>query len=396
MDKIQNKLLFVLLLVTLLPVLLIGGYSLFSSMRALQENSISTHKSKVALVSERIENYFAGIDSDLFYLRDSNALHLYFGVLKSGNSHSEQLLLTNLRSSLLKFSEQKKIYQQVRFINSDGIEIVRIERDKGVSKNISDTLLQDKSSSDYFVQTLQKGSTLYISPIRLNRENGEIEEPYRPVIHFATSVLDKRGSLQGIVVLNVMLNKVFGFIQEQEKKGEILTFSAPEGDYFYHNDKSKRLGSARDLVSEINLFSDFPALENKIAMVKQLENIETKEGIVTYQSIMLNNDEIYLGNLISIAPKAVVYEPARHFLYVFLGVILLTLLLSFSLALFLSKSITSPLLQLTESIDKLSKGNLETSIEINSNDEIGKLAHAVELLRKSMKILMKREGTTHE
>ena len=89
-------------------------------MRALQENSISTHKSKVALVTERIENYFAGIDSDLFYLRDSNALHLYFGVLKSGNSHSEQLLLTNLRSSLLKFSEQKKIYQQVRFINSDG------------------------------------------------------------------------------------------------------------------------------------------------------------------------------------------------------------------------------------------------------------------------------------
>ena len=390
MDKIQNKLLFVLLLVTLLPVLLIGGYSLYSSMRALQENSISIHKSKVALVSERIENYFAGIDSDLFYLRDSNAVHLYFGVLKSGNSHSEQLLLTNLRSSLLKFSEQKKIYQQVRFINSDGIEIVRIERDKGASKNISDTLLQDKSSSDYFVQTLQKENKLYISPIRLNREKGEIEEPYRPVIHFATSVFDKQGSLQGIVVLNVMLNKVFGFIQAQEKNGEILTFSAPEGDYYYHKDKSKCWGSARDLVNKINLFSDFPALKDKIVRVKQLENIETEEGIVTYQSIMLNNDQIYLGNLINIASKAVVYEPARHFLYVFLGVILLTLLLSFSLALFLSKSITSPLLQLTESIDKLSKGNLETSIEINSNDEIGKLAHAVELLRKSMKILMKR------
>ena len=126
-----------------------------------------------------------------------------------------------------------------------------------------------------------------------------------------------------------MLNKVFGFIQAQEKNGEILTFSAPEGDYYYHKDKSKRWGSARDLVNKMNLFSDFPALKDKIAMVKQLESIETEEGIVTYQSIMLNNDEIYLGNLISIAPKAVVYEPARHFLYVFLGVILLTLLLSF-------------------------------------------------------------------
>ena len=391
MDKIQYKLLFVLLLVTLLPVLLIGGYSLFSSMRVLQENSVATHKSKVALVSERIENYFSGISSDLYYLSDSNALHLYFGVLNSENSHSEQLLLTNLRSSLLKFSEQKKIYQQVRFIDIHGIEVVRIERNKGESKNISDTLLQDKSSSEYFIQTIKKKNGLYISPIGLNREKGKIEEPYRPVIHFATPVFDKQNTLQGIVVLNVMLNKVFGFIQEQEKDGEVLTLAGSEGDYYYHHDKSKRWGSGRDLGSKINLFSDYPVFKDKIVVAEQLENIEADEGIVTYQSIMLNK-KIYLGNLISIASKAVVYEPTRYFLYVFLGVILLTLLLSFSLALFLSQSITSPLLQLTESIDKLSKGNLETSIEINSNDEIGKLAHAVELLRRSMKILMQRGG----
>jgi len=35
-------------------------------------------------------------------------------------------------------------------------------------------------------------------------------------------------------------------------------------------------------------------------------------------------------------------------------------------------------------------GDLETPISIESNDEIGSLAKAVELLRKSMQILMKR------
>jgi sensor histidine kinase YesM len=389
MDKIKNKLLIVLLLVTLLPLLLIGGYALFSSMRALQENSMVVHKNRVTLTTERIENYLANVSSDLFFMRDSNALHLYFGALNSNSSHSERLLLTNLRSSFRKFSEQKKIYQQVRFIDTKGQEVVRIDRKNGKSTNISDTFLQDKSSSEYFKKTGTKGSdALYISYISLTRENGKIEQPIRPVIHFATPVFDKKNTQQGILVLNVSLDKIFGFIQEQE--GEELTFTSPEGYYYYHGDAEKRWGSPADLASKNNIYSEHPILKDKLVFTQQLANLETDDGIITYKSITQNEGRFHLGNLISIAPKAVVYKPVRHFLYVFLGIILLTLILSFSLALFLAHSITYPLLQLTDSIETLSKGDLETPIEITTNDEIGKLARAVELLRKSMKILMKR------
>ena len=389
MNKIKNKLLVVLLLVTMLPVLLLGGYALFSSMGSLQESSIVIHKNRVTLVTERIENYLAVVGSDLFYLRDSNALHHYLRALKSDSSHSQRLLLTNLRSSLRKFSEQKGIYQQVRFIDTNGMEIVRIDRNEGKSKNTSDTFLQDKSSREFFKQTIKK-NTLYISDIGLNRENGKIEEPLRPVIHFSTPVFDKQENLQGIVVLNVILDKVFGFLQEQESEGEELTFTAPQGYYYYHADPEKRWGSAKDLATNITLFSEHPDLKDKLRPKKELGNLETDNGVVTYKSVMLNDGKIHLGNLVSIAPKDVVLKPARHFLYVFLGITLLTLILSFFLALFLSYSITHPLVQLTDSIDKLSKGDLETPIKINSNDEIGTLAHAVELLRKSMKILIKR------
>ena len=391
MDKIKNKLLVILLLVTLLPVLLIGGYALFSSMRVLQKSSIAIHESRVALTAERIEKYFASVNSDLFYLRDSNSLHLYFGALKSKSSHSERLLLTNLRSSLRKFSEQKGIYQQVRFIDIKGMEVVRIDRNKGKSRNISDTVLQDKSSSEYFKQTINKeNDALYISDIGLNRENGRIEQPIRPVIHFSTPVFNKDNTLQGILVLNIKLDEVFGFIEEQEKKGEELTFTSSEGYYYYHTNAEKRWGSATDLATKTDLYSEHPTLKDKVVFTKKLANLETEDGIGSYKSIILNDGKTHLGNLISIAPKAVVYELERDFLYVFLGIILLTLILSFSLALFLSYLVTQPLVQLTDSVDKLSKGDLETPIIITSDDEIGKLAHAVELLRKSMKILMKR------
>ncbi|MEE9397081.1 MAG: HAMP domain-containing protein [Methylococcales bacterium] len=391
MNKIKNKLLVVLFLVALLPVLLIGGYALYASMDSLRASSIAIHKSRVTLITERIENYLNVVSSDLFYLRDSNALHLYFSVLKSNNSHSERLLLTNLRSSLSKFSEQKEIYQQVRFIDRKGTEVVRIDRDNGKSKNISDTNLQDKSSSEYFKQTINRNNNiLYISAIDLNRENGKIEEALRPVIHFASPVYDKQETLQGIIVLNVMLDKVFGFIQEQETEGEQLTFTDPEGYYYYHTDTRKRWGSQKDLATNINLFSDYPNLKEPLAVTEQLATLELDEDIMTYQSVILNGGRINLGNLISIAPEAVVYKPVRNFISVFLGVALLTLLLSFFLALFLSSLISKPLMQLTERIEQLSAGDIETPIRMTSNDEIGKLAHAVELLRKSLKILMKR------
>jgi methyl-accepting chemotaxis protein len=308
MDKIKNKLLVILLLVTLIPVLLIGGYALFSSMRVLQKSSIAIHESRVALTTERIEKYFASVNSDLFYLRDSNSLHLYFGALKSKSSHSERLLLTNLRSSLRKFSEQKGIYQQVRFIDIKGMEVVRIDRNKGKSRNISDTVLQDKSSSEYFKQTINKeNDSLYISDIGLNQENGRIEQPIRSVIHFSTPVFNKDNILQGILVLNIKLDEVFGFIKEQEKEGEELTFTSTEGYYYYHTNAKKRWGSKKDLATKIDLYSEHPTLKGKVVFTKKLANLETEDGIGTYKSIILNDGKTYLGNLISIAPKAVVY-----------------------------------------------------------------------------------------
>ena len=69
---------------------------------------------------------------------------------------------------------------------------------------------------------------------------------------------------------------------------------------------------------------------------------------------------------------------------------MLTLVITFILALLLSDLITQPILTLTENVDRLSKGDLETSILVESTDEIGKLTSAIERLRKSMKILMKR------
>jgi len=109
MKKIRNKLLLAMLLVTIFPLLLVGGYSLYSTTDSLRQSSISTLKNKVSLVSERVENFLENISADLFYLRDSSAVNLYLSSI-NGDKESSQLLLENLTSNLRVFSGKRKTY----------------------------------------------------------------------------------------------------------------------------------------------------------------------------------------------------------------------------------------------------------------------------------------------
>ncbi|HIO93290.1 MAG TPA: HAMP domain-containing protein [Leucothrix mucor] len=394
MNSIKNKLLAILLAVTLLPTLLIGGYTFFSTTESLKESSVSAHKSKMALVSEQINGYLGNVSSDVFYLRDFPALHLYLSALASDSSTSERLLLTNLRSSFAKFAAQKKIYSQVRFIGISGKEIVRVNHKGDKTKIVSETKLKTKKTRGYVNEALKlKDGKLLVTKLDLNRELGKIETPYNPTIRFSTPVFDKKKKLQGIVVLNVKAQKIIDIISSQATEGEQLVFIDNGGYYYYHPDEKNAWSSIQELNKKANLFKESPKLKDKISRATDVQNLETSNDIVTFVPIKIADESFSLGSVVNISPKNIIFKAVNNFLYVFLGVALLALLLTVALARFLSNSISKPLLTLTENVEKLSMGDLETPISIESNDEIGALAKAVELLRKSMQILMKRASS---
>lgn len=391
MKKIRNKLLLALILVTLLPAILISAYSLFSTSKALRANVLSEQQNKVSLLRERINNYVSSVPSDLFFLKDSNALSLYTTSQSESGNHSQRLLLTNLRSAFRKFSEQKEIYSQVRYLDKEGKEIVRVDRLDGKSKTISDTKLQDKSDRYYFKDAIAlEEDQLYISDFDLNKESGEIQKPTTPTLRYATPVFDKEDKLTGVVVLNVDGNALLGLIAKQATDGQQLLFTNTEGYYYFHNDMSKTWGGANDLASGINIYKDRPDVVDQLKEVKALDYVESDQEILIYNPITVNNGKKVMGRMFSVVPKDVLFKPLQNYFWVFFGIALVSLIAAFTLASLLSNSITKPLVDLKDKVENLSKGDMETPIEIKAKDEVGELSHAVELLRKSMSILMTR------
>ncbi len=390
MKKIRNKLLFAMLLVTILPLLLVGGYALYSTTDSLRQSSISALENKVSLVGERVEHFLENVSSDLFYLRDSSAINLYLSGL-DGDAESSQLLLENFSQSLMVFSDKRKIYSQIRFINKEGMEVVRVNYNGGDITVTPKDKLQNKKGRYYFDDTIKlKKDGLMISPLDLNREKGKIEMPIRPTLRYATPVFNASNELQGIIIVNILAKKLLNIISKENLPNETLVFVDKAGYYYQHPDESKLWGSKDDLDTGKNLFTDKASVQKSITKEKKIGHFETGDDIASYHPVLLNNGRHQLGTIIDFVPKKVVFSPVSLFIWIFIGIALFALLVAFLLAMTLASSISRPLETLKDEVEKLAKGDLGSAIDVETNDEVGELSHAIEKLRRSMQILMRR------
>ncbi len=144
---------------------------------------------------ESLYDVFDDLASDLMVVSG----HQEVGAVLSGDKGTMEALT----KEFLIFSRKKESYIQLRLLDDTGQELVRVDRDGGVSRVVPEKELQNKAQRYYFKKgmSLSPGS-VYISPIDLNVEHGNVEEPRVPVLRIVTQVYDSKNERRGLVVLN--------------------------------------------------------------------------------------------------------------------------------------------------------------------------------------------------
>ncbi|MCP4298095.1 MAG: diguanylate cyclase [Proteobacteria bacterium] len=156
---------------------------------------------------EIIENEFSNITSDLIFLSRQQTLGRQ--LLSSAN----QITRRDLAIDFQLFAEQKVKYEQIRYLDESGMEVVRINYREGRVEIVGENDLQSKSGRYYFKDSLRlENSEIFISPIDLNIERGEIERPLKPTVRLGTPVFDSIDKKRGIVVLNYLAGNLFKLI----------------------------------------------------------------------------------------------------------------------------------------------------------------------------------------
>ena len=193
------------LLIFMLPAALLvlaGGYHYFSISKTKGEALRSDERLNVALGNKAITQDLTGVVSDVLYLSEHGQLQTLF-------PRSELAKTENIANEFVKFSRRKGLYDQIRLLDESGAEIVRINYNDGQPTVVPISELQDKSERYYFnaAWELSRGQ-VYMSPLDLNVERGEIEQPYKAVMRFATPVYDPAGNKRAVILLNYLGNKL--------------------------------------------------------------------------------------------------------------------------------------------------------------------------------------------
>ena len=193
-----------------------------------------------------------------------------------------------------KYLSTKTIYNQLRIIDIDGFELIRLDYEEGQVIIVNKDALQDKSHRYYFKESiLLDENGIYISPFDLNVENHVVEVPYKPMIRFAKPLYSKQGEKMGIVILNYFgSNFLYHFTDNHMKNqlyGSVAMLLNEEGYWLKTDDSNKEWGFMFEDMADIKFPTEFP-LEWEIISENTFGQFETENGLFTYKN--LSYDEL--------------------------------------------------------------------------------------------------------
>src|SRR6266851_808713 len=100
----------------------------------------------VDLHADIITRELKSVESDLFYLANQAVLRDFL----SGGQASKQAL----QDEYVLFCRQKGLYDQIRYLDAAGLEIIRVNYNSGQPSIVAESELQSKATRYYFSQTM--------------------------------------------------------------------------------------------------------------------------------------------------------------------------------------------------------------------------------------------------
>jgi HAMP domain-containing protein len=397
--RLRTKLVAIFFIVTLIPALITGIYAIQVSSKSLRKQALSTQMEQAKTLKNNLLSFLVTTKGDLLFLSQSPLMKEYLSLRSTIRSSSKsegaltvppdsdesakkapQNVLEQKRQALeqefLALSRNRRIYYQIRYLDETGQEVVRVDSDGLRSQIIKRDKLQDKSDRYYFKETIRLfGQRTFVSPLDLNRERGQIERPYKPVIRYAVNVYDDNNRKAGIVITNVDAAQFIGPL------GDIRLVNQ-EGYFVNHPALEKRWGGPNDLDTDYNLEKEYPQFAKEII---------GQDGTISTPTITLSHLRVPVSGSVSHWTLIIqrntddILKSVTVFRAMFTVILIFTVLIALVLALLFSARITRPIEHLTNIADAISKGELVNNrVEVEDKGEIGQLAQAFERMRVSM------------
>lgn len=273
-EKLREFLLVLLPFVTVFAVAMTAHY--YSVNRTERVTTETKELLNVGLARSTLNNDLAAVITDLTFLADY--------LESQGFDREGRLNRRQVTELLLGFTAEKRLYDQIRVIDLAGREVVRVNFDNGESRPVEEQQLQNKADRYYFRESVGLGrGEVYISPLDLNIEQGNLEIPHKPVMRFAIPVFSGDGDKRGILVLNYLGNRLLmGFKRAAANISDHVFLLNADGYWLYSPRDQDAWGF---MLPHQRRFSDsYPTAWSEIRR-RGSGLVRTGEGLFTFETV---------------------------------------------------------------------------------------------------------------
>lgn len=279
MFKTDNYLYFLLIIFILIMTSLVLAFAVYKQKDIINDKNLleQNQAALVKIARDLTINELEQIVTDIKYLNTSPLFLEYVNKGKEKNSVENEWIV---------FSDSKMKYDQLRYLDDQGNELMRINYNNGRPEIVTGNQLQNKKDRYYFTETIKLGSgEIYMSKFDLNIEGSSIEQPEKPMIRFGIPVFDKNNVKTGVFVANYLGEKIKqNFMNLTDSAVGRLQLINKDSYWLAGQDKDKEWGFMYPERQHYTFKNLFPSEWERITKEKK-GHFFTKNGSFTFDTI---------------------------------------------------------------------------------------------------------------
>ncbi len=393
-QRLQVKILLVVILALLIPTAFIGIYSISITteqvIKTAQEKDSRFVKSEAAAALE----FLAEGERDVLFLSQSPAMRRFVGTLdSSGNGiiSSDSANTKEILSSQLKlFLSSSPTYTSVRVLDTTGHEVLGVDDIDGVLTDVADADLVSQAVQDYFIEAIRLAGPVYISDVELSTTHKKVDVPYNPIIRFSLPLYAEEGGIAGVIALTA---RALPLVQSRAPLSAIANATSyiidDQGNYLSHPDSSNIFGDL--LKTNANFNNDQP--HDALLIGSQTEGVifsstDRPDALQAFMSVAIPNRDNRHWTFVYEEQLSQLLGDINNARLVILVLAVVALLIALTIAWFITRNIVHPVQQLATVSGAISRGEWDVAIPVvKSGDEIGRLALAFDRMSKELRAL---------
>ena len=399
---LSSKIYFAFLVAAGVPVMVAGVVGIYSSLETLRQETLHHLEQEVHARAAGMGHFFDQLASELLYLASSSLLYDLANSARAPDGKLPVVARQRLERDYAAFAKAYPYIYQVRFLDAKGHEVVRVDRREGHLVTVPQHELQDKSDRYYLQEGLShEAGQVYVSPLDLNVERGQAEKPERPVIRFATPIVDRAGAKRGLLIVNLHAAYILGQIQEMAGgRGAVAYLFDRSG--FYLSRAAGETGTETFSMQSVEALTDILPRPLLTRVVRGKAGTEVlgkwifvHAPIAIGQTLADRSDSSMEWSVALAFPRGQLFQAIFN-LYLLYGVLALSLLIAAISGYLLSRHLLRPLTLLSSETEEIARGNFSHRVEIRGDDEIADLGARFNTmtaqLEHSYKALENRKG----